>query len=252
MINKFFSVLAVLVVIYLVYGLFLYFFQFSMIYHPSKISFFECDFFSEDGKVVFNGTRFYYRDGDDDLVVIYHGNAGRACDRRYLLDFLGGGFSYLVLEYSGYGEDKRPSKDDIFLDVRNVVSFLDGVDKRVFLFGESLGGSVASYHASMKEVDGVILVSTFHSIREVARRSFPVYPVGLLLREDYDTSKYLEEYSGRVLLVHGERDRTVALSNSLMLHNELSNSELVIVSGADHNNLYSDELFVKIRNFIKR
>ncbi len=249
--TKMITTIIILLVFYVAYGLFLYFFQKSFIYFPSQSSFYECPFFSQDEIREYNGTRFYFREGNNKLIVVYHGNAGRACNRAHFISSIDPSYSYLIVEYSGYGGDSDlPSKKNILQDVKNIVSFTQDLDKEVYLFGESIGSSVASYHASLDKPEGLIMIAPFHSLASVANSQFPIYPVRLLLTQNYDTSNYLKGYEGRVLIFHGTSDRTVPPRESEKLAEELSNVQRVTYDRA-HNNLYSDELFEEVRGFIR-
>ncbi len=241
-----------IVVVYALFGLFLYLFQSSMIYHPDNTDFYECDYFFEGEFKEHNGTRFYYQEESEDVVVLYHGNAGRACDRASMISFLPEGYSYALVEYTGYaGDGESPSKEAILRDAGNMAEFFEG--KRVHLFGESIGSSAAAYHSSNSDsVRSITMIAPFYSLEDYASSRYFMYPVTLLLRENYDTASYLEGYNNRSLIVHGDNDFVVPLNQSEKLYNSLQGyKERVIIEGAGHNNIYGfSEAQDTIRNFI--
>ncbi len=243
--------LVAILIIYILFGLILYFLQSSMIYHPDKTPFEECTL----GEVQTHGQARFYLAGNPDSekqIIIYHGNAGRACDRIPLTNTINPRYSYIIMEYPGYGESGKPSKQKILESAKDVKEYAEQQGKETYLLGISLGSSVAAYHASLEEPDGLIMIAPFYSAASVARRTFFMYPVGLILRENYETNKYLEGYTGKVLILHGENDRTIPLSESEKLHKELKNSERHVITGAHHNNMFQQrETIRKINEFIQ-
>ena len=55
------------------------------------------------------------------------------------------------------------------------------------VFGRSLGSAMALHVAARRDVAGLILVSPFTSLRDVARSHLPWLPVGPLMRNPFDT-----------------------------------------------------------------
>ena len=71
-----------LLIIYCLFGLFLFLNQKSMLYYPDNQDFANCDRFDDYQKINFQGTRFYLKEESlDSVLVYYHGNAGSSCDR---------------------------------------------------------------------------------------------------------------------------------------------------------------------------
>jgi len=84
--SMFFRISIIAVFVYVGLGVYLYVKQASYIYFPDATNFQTCPFFKDAEKIVHNNTRMYYKQNGDQLAVIYHGNAGSACDRWYFAD----------------------------------------------------------------------------------------------------------------------------------------------------------------------
>lgn len=222
------------VVVYVGLVVFLFFAQSGMTYFPSPGSFNECASFSSEEQVVLNEARLYVSGSSSDYLVVYHGNAGRACDRAHLRRF--SNRTLVILEYPGYGGDeRRPSEKRIKAAVEEVASWLVQRDpSSVVVLGESLGSASAAYHSTLADVDKVLLVSPFEELSQVARHHYGFLPVSWLLREEYPTKQYLEGFSGEVLVVHGAEDSVIPVWMS-----ESLGDRRVVVEGAGHNDLYS-------------
>jgi len=205
-----------------------------------------------------DGTRFYYNKGSSDNVLIYyHGNAGSACDRSYVKStFEKGGSSLIFVEYAGYSNDnKKPSKKLILQDVKNIHNFVEKNSfKNVIVYGQSIGTGAASYHASLGKVDHLILVTTFSRLLDIAQATYIIYPASIILREDYDNRKWLQNFEGNIIMLHGDNDRIISPKFSQKLFDEIpiEKKEYVLIKGKGHNDIWSSDVFKnKLVKFIK-
>lgn len=244
------KILLPLFLLYILLGLFLFLFQNYLIYYPDSQDFFDCDTLRDYEPVVFNETRFYYKNqSTEGVVVYYHGNAGSACDRgRFKETFEKAGHSVIFAEYAGYsGDDKRPSKDLILNDVENVDKFIGSKGyEKIILYGQSIGSGAAAYHSNFsKEVEAIALTAPFSALSDVARSKFPVYPVDFILQEEYDNINWLEGFEGRMVIFHGKNDRVVPKEFSKKLYENTHNnkSKYVLIEGKGHNDVWRSEDF---------
>jgi len=206
---------------------------------------------------IFLGQSKMIKEVGNSVIAFYHGNAGSACHRSVLKELVeSSNSSILFVEYFGYSSPElNPSKNKILLDTRNVVSFLNEKKfNEVVVFGESLGASVASYHSSISDVDKLFLVAPFSSIVDVAQFHYSFYPVGLMVRENYDTIDFLREFAGEVLIVHGANDKIIPVELSKKLYDSIDseNKSYFKIDGFGHNDIYSSsEVQELIGNFLK-
>jgi len=150
-------------------------------------------------------------------VVVFHGNAGQSLDRSYYLDGFRaaseGRWRVHLFEYPGYGaRDGRPSERSIYRAARRAVEqLLAESDRPVYLVGESLGSGAATRMAAEcpDRIAGLLLVTPFTRLADVAAVHFPFLPVRRLLRERYDNVAALRRYDGPVAVLIAGRDEVV-------------------------------------------
>lgn len=247
----------IILLAYLGFGFLLFFRQTQLIYYPTAQDFAACPEFSDSQKMNSNGTRFYYKNISDKLIVFYHGNAGSACDRAYLKDIFSGlGYSSIFVEYAGYAKDAQPpSQTRIMQDVEHVHNFLKSAGHReIVIVGESLGASLALYHSSLADEDQVLLISPFYSLEDVTRNHYPVYPVSWMLRDKYESNRWLTDLK-KIEVIHGAADTIVPITGSKKLFNEMAipQKKFIEVAGANHNDMYHfPETFSAIADFLSR
>jgi len=175
-------------------------------------------------------------------MLILHGNAGDALGRLDYLPVLeAAGFEGLLLEYPGYGcRPGNPSEGALVADARAALDLLRGEGAPVFLLGESLGSAVALQVAASKPwaVAGLLLAVPFAHMSEVAAWHYPILPMGLLLRDRWDSLGAIRAYPGPVAFLLAGRDEVVGLQQGRRLAAACPGPNLVLeVPQAGHNDL---------------
>ena len=133
------------------------------------------------------------------LLIYFSGNAGESSWGMLLhqdkLLPLGGNadMSLLFINYRGYGDsDGEPSEKALTADALAIYDQarerLGVPPDRIFSAGRSLGSHMAAYLAAHRPVGGLVLVTPFDSVREVAVDVYPyILGVRSLVRHPFDT-----------------------------------------------------------------
>jgi hypothetical protein len=167
------------------------------------------------------------------------------------------GLDVLLFDYRGYGRSTgRPSEPGTYRDARAARSVLlarpDVDPDRVLYLGESLGGAVALALALEHPPAGLVLMSTFTSVRDMARRHYPMVPPALV-PDAYPSLRRVRELGAPLLVVHGERDEIVPLLHAEALFEAAPDpKQLHILDGVGHNDLVAlagDEWAAAIARF---
>ena len=236
-----------LIFAYILFGIYIYFMQSKLIYYPDNQDFFQCEGFNDYEKVEYKATRFYYLKQNNDVMIFYHGNAGSACDRSFLKSlFESTGKSLVFVEYAGYSNHKSsPNKKLILQDVENMIGWIkDKNFGQVAVIGESIGAGAASYHASLGKVDSLLLLGSFSSAVRAAPWLYKIYPLRILMTENYDNVEYLQKYPSKILFIHGSKDFIINSKHSRELFDTLDKAdrEYFLVEGAGHNDLFDFDI----------
>ncbi len=179
--------------------------------------------------------------GKKGLVVAFHGNAGGASDRTYYVNALVPlGYRIVIAEYPGYGG--RPGKlgerhfvEDAKETVRRAYEEFGGP---VFLWGESLGCGVASAIAADPPVPvaGVVMITPWDSLPDLAQTLYWYFPARWLVRDKYNNIRNLQAYDKPVAVVLAERDEIIPKKHAMQLYESLTaQKRLWVLEGAGHN-----------------
>jgi uncharacterized protein len=176
-------------------------------------------------------------------LLLCHGNAGNVGDRVLHADLLtAAGFDVLLFDYRGYGRSSgRPSEEGTYRDARAALRCLleqPGVDPaRLLYLGESLGGAVALDLALEHPPGGLVMLSTFTGVRELGRLHYPFVPAALL-PDAYPTLRRIHELYAPLLVLHGDRDEIVPLSQGRALFEAAPGPKRMhVFPGLGHNDL---------------
>lgn len=178
-------------------------------------------------------------------ILITHGNAGYAMHRADYADILRAAapdraLSVYILEYPGYGaRSGHPSQND-FLAAANEALAQIPAKLPVILLGESIGTGVASATASTNpdRVAGLLLLTPFDSLANVAQHHYPVLPVRWIMRDQYPSEERLKNYHGPIAIILAEDDTIVPAKFGQKLHDTYAGPKKVIIADqADHNDL---------------
>ncbi len=192
-------------------------------------------------------------------ILIAHGNAGNVATRAPWLRYLQetAGVNTFMFDYRGYGRSEGiPTVEGVLLDARAARAQLRqmaGVqDHEMVLMGESLGGAVVVELAAESAPRGLILQSTFSSLRDVAAVHFP-WAAGLVPVDKLNATTRIQQYQGPLLQSHGTADGTIPLGLAEKLFQAANEPKtLYRVPGADHNNWLTDEYLEQLNRFIER
>ncbi len=148
------------------------------------------------------------------VLLYFHGNGGNLGDRADRLRFFArSGYGVLMPEYPGYGGNPgQASERSIFGTATAALTLLGSLaldDRRVVVYGESLGTGVAAFATAGRRFGGGMLESPFTSVTALARERYWFLPVGLLVRDPFDTLGRIGRLETRLLVAIGERDDVV-------------------------------------------
>ena len=153
---------------------------------------------------------------------------------------------YLVA-YRGYGaSDGEPTETHLLADA---LALHDDIAKRhagghVAVAGRSLGSGVATFVAAERRVPALVLVTPFDSLAAVAQAHYPMFPVGLLLRDRYDSALRLPRHQGRLLVLRAGQDQVVPPAHTDGLLKALGRpAQVVEFPAAGHDDLSLDPAY---------
>lgn len=189
----------------------------------------------------------WYLPGDGVHTCLwFHGNGGnnghRVPELALMHHYLG--LNLFIFDYRGYGMSQgTPSEQGTYKDARAALRYVrerpGGPAQKVLYFGHSLGTAVAVELAVAQPPAGLILVSPFASVSDMARLVFPLRPAGWLLRDKYNSLPRISKVRCPLLVIHGEKDETIPISQGRKLFNAANPPKrFQALPDAEHNDTF--------------
>ena len=254
------------VLAYFVIILFVYFYQRSLLYHPSennylndKINFNYEEIFIETDKNIKLKSWFIKKDLNKfKTILIFHGNAGNLFNRVYKLNELYKlDVNILLISWRGFSGNKgKPTEKNLYHDAEEAVKWLNNrgaISKNIILYGESLGTGVATELGTSNAFGGIILESPFTSIANAAKIYYPYLPVNTILKDRYDSIGKIKNITTPILIMHGKKDNIVPQKMGLELYEKANQPKFsYFPENDDHMMEYNDNLLNSIKLFINK
>lgn len=175
-------------------------------------------------------------------AIIFHGNAGHAGHRAFYCKMLTSlGWRVILAEYPGYGPRAgKLGEASLVADaVETVVVAHRQYGEPILLIGESLGAGVAAATAAQQidKLVGLLLITPWDRLEQVASYHYRWLPVKWLLRDRYDSVGNLSRFAKPVVVVVAQNDQVVPARFGVNLHSTLAGpKQLVTIPDTDHNN----------------
>ncbi|MBN1839362.1 MAG: alpha/beta hydrolase [Campylobacterales bacterium] len=142
------------------------------------------------------------------LLLYFGGNADDAT--RFVLHVKAlQGYDVIAFNYRGYGKSGgKPSEEAFFSDALKIYdTYARG--RKVVIMGRSLGSGVASFLASKRVNDGLVLLTPYDSIVSVAQKKYPMFPIRFLLKHTFESVRYVAFVSAPIAIMEVQNDATI-------------------------------------------
>ena len=187
---------------------------------------------------------------DRRLILGFGGNAWNAESAAAFLHDLYPQADVVAFHYRGYAPSEgSPSATALQADALAVHDLAKRRfrEHRIVAIGFSIGSGAAAHVASHRSINGLILVTPFDSLAEVAADHYPWLPVRSLFRHQMEPARELRGSTVPVALIVAGDDRLIRPARAAALAGVVGN--LVFsrtISGASHNDIYDRSDFRSI------
>ena len=178
------------------------------------------------------------------VMLMCHGQGGNISDRlpkvalwRKL------GASVFLIDYRGYGRSGgSPSEEGLYKDGDAAYLWVQKrfQEQRIFIYGTSLGGGVATEMAVRHPTaTGLILEDTFTSIEDMARYRYAKLPVDWLVSESFDNQEKIPKITMPVMIFHSKDDEKVPFEMGRALYDAAPKPKYFVQLSGPHDAAYS-------------
>jgi pimeloyl-ACP methyl ester carboxylesterase len=235
----------ILIGIYLACALVLFVYQRAFIYLPTneyKHSFEQITILNNDVNI----QVIVLNKGNKNAFIYFGGNAEAVIHNALEFSINFPSRTIYLVNYRGYGGSSgKPTEAGLFSDAIAIFDNVLAAHKDIAVIGRSLGSGVAMHLAANRAVSQVVLITPYDSILAIAKKQFPLFPISLLLKDQYDSVELANKVSASVLVLAGGKDRIIPFSHTQKLVNALGigkdkrqeNVTMIVFEQAGHNNI---------------
>ena len=242
-------ILKFLLFIYLLVGVLLYIFQRDLLYFPSSKK--EYDYskllLEYEGETL---NTIVLNKGQQKAIIYFGGNAESVVSNSEIFLKIFPNYTIYLVDYAGYGwSSGKPSKEKLFKNALFLYDHIASEHQNISLIGRSLGSGVASHLASKREIEKLALVTPFDSLKNVAQKMYPIYPIGLILKDNYNSVEYLKEKKTKdILILMAKEDKLIPNVHSYNLAKSLPQDEVQVevIDNVGHNSISNVQEFYTI------
>lgn len=215
--------------------------------------------------IILRGIALSYPDAIANIVV-YPGNGMTVTKANaFLHRFSKLPANVLMMDYQGMGASEKAKKIKVSAlreDALQIYDYAHEVfqnDLPVVVHGVSMGSILAAFVASEKAMDGVVLDGAIDSVPTLVDNLMPVWSkiftrvVVAPELANIDSSDYVREFHGPLLILAGENDTLTPISDAQSLYQQSpsDNKTLLIIPEATHaKTMNYDKTIAGYREFI--
>jgi len=172
--------------------------------------------------------------------IVYHGNEESAETKLPLADvFVRDGYRVVIVEYPGHGKrgGERTMKTVVAASRDALLAARSQWRGPVYLVGESLGAGMASQVVMGNEsaISGVVLITPWDSLADVAAEKYPIFPVRWMLHDSFDSVAAVSHYDGPLVIVGAQRDTLIPVAHARRFAGEHNHARLMLLPTAGHD-----------------
>lgn len=178
--------------------------------------------------------------GRDRAIIYFGGNAEQVSANVPMFAEIFREATVYLVNYRGYGGSSGvPTEQALYADATAVYDHLDARHGSVAVIGRSLGTGVATYLASVRDVEKIVLVTPFDSIERVAARHYPIFPVALFLKDKFRSIEHADDIESPTLVLVAENDRVIPREHaeSLVLAFGKDVVKMIVLEDTTHNTI---------------
>lgn len=187
-------------------------------------------------------------------ILYLKGNSGSfSAEYERFVAFTADGYGVLSFDYRGFPLSPGSiTQDNILADALAAYDWLAAQGDPVVVWGRSLGSAPATYVASQRDAEALLLETPMYSAVSVASERYPYAPVGLLMLDQFRTNEWISDVSEPVFIAHGTADTVVSVGNGERLYAEAPNPyDLWIVEGAGHGDFWRLGIWERAKAFFE-
>jgi uncharacterized protein len=188
------------------------------------------------------------------VILYYKGNTGSfTAEHERYAQWMRDGYGFLAFDYRGFPASPGTiTQEHMLQDSVAAYDWLGQANVPIVIWGRSIGTGPATYVASQKEADALLLETPFLSAVTVAGERYPFAPVAWLMQDQFPSNQWIANVTEPVFIAHGTSDTVIDVSNGKRLYALAPNKyQLWIEPNANHGDLWEHGIWARAKQFFE-
>jgi uncharacterized protein len=145
-----------------------------------------------------------------------------------------------LMHYRGYGSSTgNPQQEGLFQDAMALYDLVSKSHPDVVVIGRSLGSGIATFLASQKKVERLVLVTPYASVLGVAEKRFSWLPIQFLLKDRFESTQYAPQIQANTVVLIAQSDSVIPRWSTDELVRALPKNlvSISVLDGTNHNSI---------------
>jgi pimeloyl-ACP methyl ester carboxylesterase len=186
------------------------------------------------------------------LILFYKGNSGSFTEEHLRYEaWAKDGYGFLAFDYRGFPASPGTiSQQHVLEDATFAYDWAKAKGFPIVIWGRSLGSGPATYVASIRPTDALLLETPFLSAVDVAMDRYWYMPVSLLMFDQFPVKDWIKAVKAPVFVAHGTADTTIGVRHGRAVYELASNKYgLWLEDGANHGDLWARGIWARAMTF---
>jgi uncharacterized protein len=232
----FIGIISLLVILWLSLSYLLLLSSNSLIFHPSHNS--PNPSFQVDVVNDYQIWSLENQKNPEKVILYFHGNAGFSNEQ---LEGLATKYTTFGINYAGFnGSNGSPTPQNVLESSIALYDFVISkgyTPEQIIVWGHSLGGSPATYLASQKPINQLVIVNSFTSIKAMCQKDYGV----LCILADvhgkiFPTKDFAQSVKSPVKIFASKQDEVIPFEMEKELYTYFQSPKELIILDGNHNN----------------
>ena len=246
--NLLIAFIKLLLLAYITFGVVLFINQRDLLYAPTAKTNHVFD------EVIFHNDKesinvIVVNDKKEKAILYFGGNGDTVARSAFAFDRFFPDHTVYLVNYRGYGGSSgEPSEKGIYSDALAIFDQIRSKHSDISVLGRSLGSGVATYLASKRDIEKLVLITPYDSAQSMVQERFPMYPMSILLKDKYESVARVKDIEAKTLVLIAEKDSVITMKHSQKLIDAFPalKVEVKIIEGVGHNTILRDDRYYRL------
>lgn len=207
------------------------------------------DILFEPAQILFNNDLVgygYNLDVDSDRVILFFGGSNYIAYNS--VGKFGGIYDCPFISSDYYGSQESKGKMNLKTMQQTAMDLYDWVvknypNKKIVIMGHSYGTGIATYLASVKECETLILIAAYRDLSDLYNKIIPIFwgPIKVFISNNIKAGEYANHINCDTYIIGSTSDKTLDVGLQKKVKECFNNAHIKIFEDIEHENYLMDE-----------